>query len=106
VATHIRCRPPYDRVTRRDRTAGWIRPSPKLPIPILLVDDNAAKRLALRAVLPAAWLCDRRSRRPGLEALRRLISQDFAVILLDVQMPIMNGFETAAAIRERQAAPR
>ena len=38
----------------------------------------------------------------GEEALRHLIDKDFAVILLDVLMPGMNGFETAALIRERE----
>jgi len=40
--------------------------------------------------------------RSGKEALRHLLSQDFAVILLDAQMPIMDGYETARLIRERQ----
>ena len=40
--------------------------------------------------------------RSGAEALRCLLNQDFAVILLDVQMPDMNGFETATLIRQRE----
>jgi PAS domain S-box-containing protein len=73
--------------------------TPKLLIPILLVDDNAARRLALRAMLqPLGYpIVEAGS---GADALRCLGSKDFAVILLDVQMPVMNGFETAAAIRE------
>src|SRR5205085_7441533 len=38
----------------------------------------------------------------GLDALRLLLHNEFALIILDVDMPIMNGFETAALIRERE----
>ena len=68
---------------------------------ILVVDDNPGKRLALVSVLEALGqhvvTAD-----SGRDALRRLLEDDFAVILLDVQMPIMNGFETARLIRSRQ----
>jgi len=70
-------------------------------VPILVVDDNAAKRVALRAVLqPLGHTVVEAD--SGLGALRCLMVQDFAVILLDVRMPIMDGFETAALIRKRQ----
>jgi two-component system sensor histidine kinase/response regulator len=42
--------------------------------------------------------------RSGADALRHLLKEDFAVILLDVRMPIMNGFETAEMIRQRPAS--
>jgi len=38
----------------------------------------------------------------GQEALKHLLTRDFAVILLDVQMPTMDGFETAMLIKERE----
>ena len=70
-------------------------------VPILVVDDNATKRLALRAVLaPLGHLIVEAD--SGVAALRCVTAQDFAVILLDVRMPIMDGFETAALIRRRQ----
>ena len=71
------------------------------PIAVLVVDDNRMKRLALRAVLtPLGFtIVEAES---GTDALRHLISQDFAVILLDVMMPIMSGYETAELIRLRQ----
>jgi len=70
-------------------------------VPILLVDDNAAKRLALRAVLaPLGYhIVEAGS---GAAALRHVMVEDFAVILLDVRMPVMDGFETAALIRLRR----
>jgi two-component system sensor histidine kinase/response regulator len=68
---------------------------------ILIVDDNAAKRLSLKAVLSSLGhtIVEADS---GVTALRALMAQDFAVILLDVRMPINDGFETAALIRQRR----
>jgi PAS domain S-box-containing protein len=69
-------------------------------VPILIVDDNAAKRLALRAALsPLGYSIVEAD--SGRAALRCVMAQDFAVILLDVRMPGMDGFETAALIRQR-----
>ena len=68
---------------------------------ILLVDDHPENLLALEAIL--APLGQRLVRATsGAEALKRLLGQDFAVILLDVQMPGMDGFETAQLIRGRE----
>lgn len=68
---------------------------------ILLVDDEPNNLLALSAVLDAA---DRRlvTAASGMEALRHLLHQDFAVILLDVHMPAIDGFDTAELIRGRE----
>jgi signal transduction histidine kinase len=70
---------------------------------ILIVDDDAGKMVALRSVLDPLGenIVEARS---GADALRNLLKQDFAVILLDVRMPIMNGFETAELIRQRPAS--
>jgi PleD family two-component response regulator len=70
------------------------------PVNILLVDDQPANLLALEAVLEDMGQNLVRAR-SGEEALRELIKKDFAVILLDVLMPGMNGFETAKLIHER-----
>jgi PleD family two-component response regulator len=70
------------------------------PVNILLVDDQPANLLALEAVLGDMGQNLVRAR-SGEEALRELIKKDFAVILLDVLMPGMNGFETAKLIHER-----
>jgi PAS domain S-box-containing protein len=76
-------------------------PGPSRAVPILLVDDDATKRLALRAVLsPLGYRVVEAD--SGSAGLRCLLAEDFAVILLDVRMPIMDGFETAALIRLRK----
>ena len=70
---------------------------------ILMVDDREDKLLALEAVLGNLGqnLIKARS---GKEALRQLLSKEFAVILLDVSMPTMDGFETAAMMRQRPSS--
>jgi len=68
---------------------------------ILLVDDHAENLLALEALLSDLGQNLIRAN-SGLEALRLLLNQEFAVILLDVDMPILNGFETAALVRQRE----
>jgi len=68
---------------------------------ILVVDDRPDKLLALKAML-GQWEQNLVCVRSGNEALREILKRDFAVILLDVNMPIMDGFETAALIRKRQ----
>src|SRR3954447_23498130 len=69
---------------------------------ILIVDDKPDKILALEAVLEE--LRQRIVRAySGREALRCLLHEEFAVILLDVNMPGMDGFETAALIRQRHS---
>jgi signal transduction histidine kinase/DNA-binding response OmpR family regulator len=71
------------------------------PATILIVDDRDANLLALEAVLEP--LGQRLVKvRSGREALRFLLHDDCALILLDVQMPELDGFETAALIRERE----
>jgi diguanylate cyclase (GGDEF)-like protein/PAS domain S-box-containing protein len=67
---------------------------------ILLVDDDASKRLSLAAALAPLGhpVVEAES---GEAALHRVIERDFAVILMDVKMPGMNGYETAKLIRMR-----
>ena len=62
---------------------------------VLLVDDRPENLVALEAVL-APLGCRMVTATSGAEALKRLLEDDFAVILLDVQMPELDGFETAA----------
>jgi PAS domain S-box-containing protein len=67
---------------------------------ILLVDDQPNNLLALESILSDTGENLIRAS-SGTQALRHLLQHDFAVILLDVQMPDLDGFETAALIRER-----
>jgi PAS domain S-box-containing protein len=68
---------------------------------ILLVDDQEANLVALEAILKDLNQGLVRAK-SGQEALRLLLQQDFALILLDVRMPDMDGFETAELIRKRK----
>jgi PAS domain S-box-containing protein len=70
------------------------------PVGILLVDDKRENLIALKAVLEPLGhrlVCAS----SGLEALRELLRDEFALILLDVQMPELDGFETAELIKQR-----
>ncbi len=70
-----------------------------MPVNVLLVDDQPSRRLTYRAVLEPLGekLYEAES---GEDALRLLMRHDFAVILLDVNMPGMDGFETASLIHQ------
>ena len=71
------------------------------PESILLVDDRLANLMVYRSILEdmGQVLVSASS---GEEALKLVLKQDFAVILLDVNMPTLNGFDTAALIRKRR----
>jgi two-component system sensor histidine kinase/response regulator len=77
------------------------RPSEVLPLKVLVAEDNAVnQRLAQR-------LLERRGHGSrvvgdGTEAVKALSEEDFDVVLMDVQMPNMDGFQATAAIRERE----
>ena len=68
---------------------------------ILVVDDDVSTLLAMEALLsgPGRNILTASS---GTDALRHLLREDFALILLDVRLPVMDGFETAALIRQRE----
>src|SRR3979411_1856430 len=70
-------------------------------VKILLVDDNPDNLVSLEAALETLDE-DLVSARSGTEALRYLLENDFAAILLDVKMPEMDGFEAAELIRSRK----
>jgi two-component system sensor histidine kinase/response regulator len=70
------------------------------PISILVVDDQPRNLVALEAAL-ASVDCSLLTANSGRDALKQVLAQDFAVIVLDVHMPEMGGFETASLIRAR-----
>ncbi len=80
--------------------------NPKIEMPageragVLIVDDTPAKLVALAAIVSSMAL-EVVTASSGEQALRQLLKRDFAVILLDVNMPMMDGFETATLIRSR-----
>jgi C4-dicarboxylate-specific signal transduction histidine kinase len=78
-------------------------PEAALDIAILIVDDNPAKLKALAQTLANLNLTIVRAD-SGKEALRQLLQRDFAAVLLDINMPIMDGFTTAALIRQRPSS--
>jgi PAS domain S-box-containing protein len=71
---------------------------------VLLVDDDERNLLALSHVLQD--IAEVVTASSGKEALRLLLGEDFAVILLDVYMPGIDGYEVASLIRERQQTAR
>jgi signal transduction histidine kinase len=70
------------------------------PVSVLLVDDDSTKRFAIKSILAPLGenVVEAAS---GADALRQLLREEFAVVLLDVRMPVMDGFETAQLIRQR-----
>ena len=81
----------------REEPAGTTH---KSRVKILLVDDSPENLVSLEAVL-AVLDEELVLARSGTEALRQLLTNDFAAILLDVKMPDLDGFETAELIRTR-----
>src|ERR1051325_5499908 len=76
-------------------------PAKEPAVNILLVDDRMENLLALEATL--SYLDQNLVKaNSGREALKLLLDHDFALILMDVHMPDLDGFETAALIRQRE----
>ena len=80
-----------------------VTPMGMQPVNVLVVDDHVENRVALKAILssPEYRIYEAGSEK---EALRHLLHEDFAVILLDVVMPGVDGFELAGLIKQRERA--
>lgn len=78
---------------------------PAIKPTVLLVDDRPENLVALEALLEDLYLETVRAL-SGNEALRLTLKQDFALVLLDVQMPGMDGFETAELMRSNPKTRR
>jgi CheY-like chemotaxis protein len=70
-------------------------------VKILMVDDREENLTALEGLLEAPGISFVKAS-SGREALKKILEQDFALILLDVRMPLMDGFETARLIKQRE----
>jgi CheY-like chemotaxis protein len=97
---------------RRSAVMASEEPSAEVPIAlekverarVLVVDDDERNLLAIRTVLED--VADIVEASSGEEALRQLLKGEFAVILLDVYMPGLDGYETAQIIRSREQTKR
>jgi len=78
---------------------------PGLPPAVLIVDDHGDHRTALRLMLAPLGVAVTEAD-SGRAALHAVLRQTFALILMDVRMPTMDGFETAKLIRQRQESRR
>ena len=77
--------------------------APGPPASVLMVDDHPANLLSLEALLEPVG-CQLVAARSGEEALRHVMQREFAVILMDAQMPGLDGFETTKLIKGREAS--
>lgn len=66
---------------------------------VLLVEDNDINRLYASSILKM-WGCHFETAENGVVALEKIRNNDFDVVLMDIQMPVMDGFETTKAIRQ------
>jgi two-component system sensor histidine kinase/response regulator len=88
-------------VASTSTAVGTDAPNSVLDAPVLVVDDNTAKRLAIRAILEPLGITIIEAA-SGLDALRAVTVRTFAVIMMDVEMPEMDGYDTAKLIRQRR----
>jgi len=72
---------------------------------VLLVEDNDINRLYAKSILKN-WNCYTETAENGLVAIEKIKNQEYDVVLMDIQMPVMDGYETTKAIRLMETAQR
>lgn len=72
---------------------------------VLLVEDNDINRLYAKSVLKN-WNCYTETAENGMVAIEKIKNQEYDVILMDIQMPVMDGYETTRAIRMMETPQR
>ncbi len=90
-------------VATRVATAGDVRSAAEDGIRVLLAEDNPVNQEVARAML-ASFGCDVHLAMNGREALDVLQQRDFDIVLMDCQMPVMDGYEATLAIRAHESA--
>jgi CheY-like chemotaxis protein len=103
---HASPQKPSDASFRKESSAGprssWSGETAK----VLIVDDRPENLLALQVILEDLEEIELVTSGSGAEALELIASHDFGVILLDVNMPGVDGFETARLIRQNENSVR
>ncbi len=106
VGSTFKIRIPF-RTTQNTGSIAQILPIKKqeelgpLNFKILLVEDNKTNQILANTRL-TRWNCDVKIANNGQEALELLEQHEFDIVLMDIQMPVMNGFETTIAIRNSE----
>ena len=77
--------------------------APARKMRILVAEDNTVVRLATRSMLLSRWRLDLKMVEDGEQAVRAAIAIEFDLVLMDLQMPVMNGFEATLGIRSFEA---
>lgn len=93
---------PYKIVQANLRDKGSLARTTENPPPglrVLLVEDNDVNRLYAAALLKS-WQCITETAENGVVAIEKIKAQPFDVVLMDVQMPVMDGYESTLAIRQ------
>lgn len=87
------------------KNAKALKKAKAAQLSVLLVEDNDINRLYARSILKK-WNCDTDTAENGLVAIEKIKNQEYDVILMDIQMPVMDGYETTKAIRLMETPQR
>jgi len=85
-------------ITAQQKRNHQKRSTSQQPVHVLLVEDNDINRLYAQSIL-RGWNCKTDVAENGLVAIEKLKSKEYDVVLMDIQMPVMDGYEATKAIR-------